>query len=183
MGHTKIARLTYINCYYFILAAMSRILSEGANPLLIIQEVDPTVSPQWEGLFNLLLVIHYVTASPNSAAILCTPKIVVIYLCQPSPNQSVVICIPNSFPKFPRSLLRFLFSPLVPVDTYCTLFFCLPLSLSHCAANTFFLFSLICCYSISRCCSCSYCCCCCRFCCWFIRSCSCSLCSYSCCAC
>ena len=144
---------TYINCYYFILAAMSRKWTEGVNPVLIIPEVDPLFSPQWEGLFNFLLVVHYVTASPKSAAIRCTPNDpinLVIDLFQPSSNWSVIIYIPNSFPKFHGSLLRFQLSPLVPIDTYCTFFFLLPLSLSLRVAVTFFLFLLICCCSISN---------------------------------
>ena len=39
-----------------------------------------------EGLFNLLFVVHYVTASPKSAAIRCTPKISRVDLCYPSQN-------------------------------------------------------------------------------------------------
>ena len=37
-------------------------------------------------LFILLLVIHYVTLSPKSAVICCTPKISRINLCHLSPN-------------------------------------------------------------------------------------------------
>ena len=79
-------------------------------------------------LFNLLLVIHCVTLSPNSTAICCPPKITIIDLCHPSPNQFTIICIPNSVPNAFVYLLHFLLLPLVPVGTYCTfssIYFCL----------------------------------------------------------
>ena len=35
--------VSYIHCYYFILAAVKRLLSGGINPILIISEFDPPV--------------------------------------------------------------------------------------------------------------------------------------------
>ena len=42
---TYIYIYTYINCYYFILGAVSRILSRDPNLILIIPEVDQPVLP------------------------------------------------------------------------------------------------------------------------------------------
>ena len=89
-----------------------------------------------------------------------------------------MICIPNAIPKFPGSLLRFLLLALVPIDTHCTFFFRSTLPLR--ATDTFFLFWLICNFSIScwRTYHCFCCCCCC-----FFRSWSYSFCCCICCSC
>ena len=108
-----------------MLAAVKR--SKSIRVILTIPEIRPASLTLMRGIFNLLLVIHYVTASPKSATIHCTPKISKIDLCHPSPNRSAIICIPNFAPNVSVSLLRFLLSPLDTRDLCCTFFFRLSL--------------------------------------------------------